>query len=144
MTKTLSCFIISITTFRCFSSLSLIFAYIVDDTVLGGAMNRDNQSSLKELHDLFVKYNTAQIFYSHGNGCCFSFIVKTKDIHYRSIPVGEILIHSGLNCLVIKDTFRNKSGEVVSQKVEYSADVSGNECDVEISIGSLAFTIHLF
>lgn len=107
-------------------------------------MNIDNQSSLKELYDLFVKYNAAQVFYSHGNGCCFSFVVETKDIHYRSIPVGEILIHSGLNCLIIKDTFRDKSGTVVSQNVEYSASVAGKECDVEISIGSLPFSIHLF
>ena len=26
-------------------------------------MNIDNQSSLKELYDLFVKYNAAQVFY---------------------------------------------------------------------------------
>lgn len=107
-------------------------------------MNRDNQSSLKELHDLFIKYNTAQIFYSHGNGCCFSFVVETKDIHYRSVPVCEIIIHSGLNCLIIKDTFRSKSGTVISQNVEYSATVSCNECDVDISIGSLNFAVHLF
>lgn len=107
-------------------------------------MNRDNQSSLEELYNLFVRYNAAQIFYSHGNGCCFSFVVETKDIHYRSFPVREILIHSGLNCLILKDTFRNKSGEVVSQNVEYSSTISDNECDVEISIGSLSFAVHLF
>lgn len=107
-------------------------------------MNTDTQSSLKNLYDLFVKYRAAQIYYSHGNGCSFSFVLNTKDIHYRTAPVCEIIIHSGSNCLILKDAFKDKSGEMISQKIEYSYDTTGNECNVEISIGSLSFSALLF
>lgn len=107
-------------------------------------MEKQEHSTLKGLYELFLNYKHVQIYFTQGNGCCFSFVVKSNDMCFRSSPICEVIIQSGLNCIILKEHFSSPKGDTIKQEVDFTYSVCGRECNADVVIGTLKFSAHLF
>lgn len=106
-------------------------------------MEKNSLSSLKDLYNLFLKYKHLQLFYTSGTGCCISFIANIKAAHLRASPIEEIIIQSESGCVILKDHYRSSDGSLVKQDISITIS-EGSEQDLDVDVGSLHLSFHLF